>query len=167
MIQLVEQNWWLFVVALLIGIIVAWWIFAINDRTRVDTKLARDVLEEGAAPAERNKALIDAPPAVAKVDPVAAPAPEAQPVPAQPTQPAVGDDLTRLKGVGPKLSALLHSLGVFTFAQIASWSDEDIDSIDARLGTFAGRIRRDNWPEQARFLANGDTQGFEDRFGKL
>jgi len=164
MTELVEQNWWLFVVALLIGIIVAWWIFAINDKTRVETKLARDVLDEGAAPAERNKALIDAPPAAARPDLIPTPTPEAVAVPARSME---GDDLTRLKGVGPKLSSLLHTLGVFTFAQIASWSDEDIDRIDTQLGSFSGRIRRDNWPEQARFLADGDKQGFEDRFGKL
>jgi predicted flap endonuclease-1-like 5' DNA nuclease len=158
--ELVMQNWWLLVAALLIGIVVAWWIFAINDRTRVETKLARDVLDEGAAPAERNKALIDAPPAAAKID--TTPAAAAEPAPS-----SQGDDLTRLKGVGPKLSGLLQTLGVSTFAQVASWSDEDIDRIDAQLGNFSGRIRRDNWPEQARFLANGDTQGFEDKFGKL
>lgn len=158
--ELVVQNWWLLVAALLLGIVVAWWIFAINDRKRVETKLARDVLDEGAAPAERNKALIDAPPAALKVEPVAAPA-------SQPAAHDQGDDLTRLKGVGPKLSGLLRSLGVSTFAQVASWTDEDIDRIDAQLGNFSGRIRRDNWPEQARFLANDDTQGFEDKFGKL
>mgnify|MGYP000491964002 CR=1 FL=1 len=31
-----------------------------------------------------------------------------------------------------------------SFAQIAAWSEADIDRIDAQLGTFAGRIRRDN-----------------------
>lgn len=164
MTELVEQNWWLFVVALLIGIIVAWWIFAINAKTRVETRLGRDVLDEGTAPAERNKSLIDAPPAVSNADFMAVPAADAVAVGGTV---ADGDDLTRLKGVGPKLSSLLHTLGVFTFAQIASWTDDDIDRIDAQLGNFSGRIRRDNWTEQARLLAGGDKQGFEEKFGKL
>jgi predicted flap endonuclease-1-like 5' DNA nuclease len=77
------------------------------------------------------------------------------------------DDLRRIKGVGPKLAALLQSLGVTSYAQIAAWTDADIDRIDAQLGTFAGRIRRDSWIEQAQLLAAGDTAGFEGKFGKL
>lgn len=77
------------------------------------------------------------------------------------------DDLSLLKGVGPKLVALLGTLGVRRYAQIAAWSDADVARIDAELGTFKGRIVRDAWIEQARFLAAGDVAGFEARFGKL
>ena len=95
-------------------------------------------------------------------------APAFAPEPAPPPAPAAGsDDLSRIKGVGPKLVALLGQLGIGTFAEIAGWSEADIDRTDARLGTFAGRIRRDNWVEQAKFLAAGDTAGFEAKFGKL
>ena len=54
-----------------------------------------------------------------------------------------------------------------SFAQMAAWDDAEIDRIDAQLGRFQGRIRRDNWPEQARFLAAGDMAGYQARFGKL
>lgn len=161
MAGLFEQYWWLFVVALLIGVIVAWWIFAVNDRTRVATTRRPDVLDEGAPPAARNQALIDAPPAAAAA-PAPAPAPSAESPPA--AAPG-GDDLLLIKGVGPKLNTLLQSLGVTTFAEIAGWSEDDIDQIDAQLGNFAGRIRRDGWIEQARYLAAGDIAGFEARFG--
>ena len=53
------------------------------------------------------------------------------------------------------------------FAQIAAWDEAEIDRVDAELGRFQGRIRRDNWVEQARFLAQGDTEGYEGRFGRL
>ena len=43
----------------------------------------------------------------------------------------------------------------------------EVETVDAHLGTFKGRITRDNWIEQAAFLAKGDTAGFEARFGKL
>jgi len=152
--ELVAANWWAFVLALLIGIAVAWWLLAANRKARVEMKTF-DALEEGAGPAKRNQALIDAP---AK----AAPAPT--PVPAAATS---GDDLTRIKGLGPKLAALLNSLGVISFAEIAAWSEEDIDRIDGQLGTFEGRIRRDNWVEQAKFLAARDEAGFEGKFGRL
>lgn len=77
------------------------------------------------------------------------------------------DDLTRIKGLGPKLKARLAELGVVSFAQIASWSESDIAAIDTQLGTFAGRATRDQWVAQAQFLAAGDVAGYEAKFGKL
>ena len=164
MMELVEANWIVLVAALLLGLAVAWWIYFGRRRTRV-TGDRRDVLDEGADPAARNHALIDSAPAAA-VPP--APMPSAAPIAAAPIA-ATGsaDDLTRIKGVGPKLRDLLASLGVTRFEQVAGWSKADIDRIDAQLGQFEGRIRRDNWIEQAKFLAAGDTAGYESRFGKL
>ena len=77
------------------------------------------------------------------------------------------DNLRLLKGVGPKLAALLTQLGITRFDQIASWTEADIATVDAHLGTFKGRIVRDNWVEQASYLARGDTAGFEAKFGRL
>ena len=97
----------------------------------------------------------------------AAPPPPRAPEPALPPIMGQADDLSRIKGVGPKLVTLLSGLGVTTYAEIASWTETDIDRIDPQLGAFAGRIRRDSWVEQAKFLAAGDTAGFEGKFGKL
>ena len=77
------------------------------------------------------------------------------------------DNLRLLKGVGPKLAALLTQLGITRFDQIATWNEADVTLIDSQLGNFKGRIVRDNWIEQARFLASGDITGFEAKFGKL
>jgi predicted flap endonuclease-1-like 5' DNA nuclease len=77
------------------------------------------------------------------------------------------DDLGQIKGVGPRLVQQLHALGVTSFEQIAAWDDADIDRVDAQLGRFQGRIRRDDWRTQARLLGAGDTAGYEARFGKL
>ncbi|MBD3730161.1 MAG: hypothetical protein IE933_10685 [Sphingomonadales bacterium] len=184
MTELIEANWPLLVLALLIGIAVAWFVFVATRRTRVETT-SRDTLDEGAGPAARNQALIDAPAAAATAPPVAPP-----PVPeglagvgaavaaavedeqlehatSMPPSDSGTDDLTRIKGLGPKLVALLASLGVTRFDQIAGWSDADIDRIDAQLGRFEGRIRRDNWVEQARLLAADDTAGYAAKFGNL
>lgn len=201
--QMIEANWIIFVVVLLIGLVVAWWIFARGSTVAKPREHKPDVLDEGAAPARRNQALIDAPPAamveppahsgtmagIGEVIAVAAQdeveehaalhpqesavpeAPAAEPVvtspPPSPSIESAGDDLRKIKGVGPKLVALLHSLGVTGYAQIAAWDEADIDRIDAQLGTFAGRIRRDNWVEQARLLSGGDTAAYEAKFGKL
>ena len=45
--------------------------------------------------------------------------------------------------------------------------DDAATRLDAQLGPFSGRMTRDRWIEQARFLAAGDIPGFEAVFGKL
>jgi predicted flap endonuclease-1-like 5' DNA nuclease len=77
------------------------------------------------------------------------------------------DDFVRLKGIGPKLADLLHARGFSRFEQLAHLTSEEIDILDAQLGAFRGRIRRDRIVEQAAYLARGDTDGFEQHFGKL
>ncbi|MGC4250938.1 MAG: hypothetical protein QM605_05560 [Sphingobium sp.] len=104
-----------------------------------------------------------------KPEAVAAPV-ESAPVPVSPavTTPSQGpDDLLKLKGVGPKLNMLLIELGVTSFAQIAAWTDADVAAIDARLGNFKGRPVRDQWIDQAKYLAAGDVAGFEAKYGKI
>jgi predicted flap endonuclease-1-like 5' DNA nuclease len=93
----------------------------------------------------------------------AVPAPIPAPIPVKAAEGA--DDLRKIKGVGPKLAALLQEMGVTRFAQIAAWSDADIDAIDAKLGRFQGRIRRDDWVAQASLLDAQDLAAYEERFG--
>lgn len=103
---------------------------------------------------------------VTSVDPIVEP----EPIPVSPAVAAVTDepdDLLRLKGVGPKLKALLVELGVTRYAQVAAWGDADIAAIDAKLGNFKGRPVRDQWVDQAKYLAAGDIAGFEAKYGKL
>jgi predicted flap endonuclease-1-like 5' DNA nuclease len=78
-----------------------------------------------------------------------------------------GDDFCRMKGVGPKLAGALHALGFTRFEQIAHLTPTEIERIDAQLGAFSGRLTRDRIVEQADYLARGDLDGFEQRFGKL
>ena len=77
------------------------------------------------------------------------------------------DDLTLLKGVGPKFARLLNDLGITRFEQIAQLSEGEMDRLDRQLGAFGGRLGRDQIPLQADYLARGDEDGFEQRFGKL
>lgn len=78
-----------------------------------------------------------------------------------------GDDLQKLKGCGPKLAARLNELGISSYAQLAGLNETEVALLDDRLGPFRGRIARDRLAEQAHYLARGDTDGFEERFGKL
>jgi predicted flap endonuclease-1-like 5' DNA nuclease len=69
------------------------------------------------------------------------------------------DDLRAIAGVGPKIEATLHSLGVFHFDQIARWTEAEIAWVDAYM-SFRGRIQREGWVEQAQALARGEeTEG--------
>lgn len=170
MAEQLQENWLLVIVALLALALVAWWILVASRRTRVEIEK-----EDESAPARRNQALIDAPSAAAIDAEIPPPTPEglagvgaavaaaAAPVPVD----LPDDDLSLIKGVGPKLIEQLRALGVNSFAQIAAWDEADIDRIDAQLGRFQGRIRRDDWRAQAHLLAAGDTAGYEAKFGKL
>ncbi len=62
----------------------------------------------------------------------------------------VGDDLKRIKGIGPKLAELLNSLGYYHFDQIAAWGEQEIAWVDNNLEGFKGRVTRDVWVEQAK-----------------
>jgi NADH-quinone oxidoreductase subunit E len=64
------------------------------------------------------------------------------------------DDLKRISGIGPKLEQVLNGMGVRRYADVALWSDKDVQRIDDQLG-FAGRIARDGWVEQAKALLKG------------
>jgi predicted flap endonuclease-1-like 5' DNA nuclease len=221
---MIEANWLIFIAALLVGIAVAYWVF-VHGSKPARREARPDVLDEGAAPAQRNQALIDAAPAakfeapvhldpppmagvmagIGEVIAVAAqeeadearsrkmepepkvpnaddaPEPpqtiaaEPDPTPAPPAAPisetadgeVAADDLRKIKGLGPKMLTVLHALGITSLAQIAGWTDADLDQLDTRLGAFAGRPRRDNWVEQARLLSSGDTGAYETKFGKL
>ncbi len=77
------------------------------------------------------------------------------------------DDLTRLKGVGPKFAARLNELGLYRYDQLAGLNANELASLDDRLGPFRGRLARDRVQDQAHYLARGDIEGFEGKFGKL
>jgi predicted flap endonuclease-1-like 5' DNA nuclease len=115
------------------------------------------------------------PPAVAAPPsaPIGAPDIEPAPTPAEGASPFLpapegpADDLSRIKGIGPKLSARLTELGVFHYSQIAGWTPAQMAAVDAQLGTFQGRPERDQWQSQARLLASGDVKAYERMHGKL
>jgi predicted flap endonuclease-1-like 5' DNA nuclease len=62
------------------------------------------------------------------------------------------DDLTRLSGIGPKLAAALAERGVTRFADIAAWSEADVERFDKEM-RLMGRIGREAWIAQAKRFA--------------
>ena len=80
-------------------------------------------------------------------------------------KPEKPDDLKLISGVGPKIEGILNSLGIFTFAQVASWQKAERDWVDGYLN-FKGRIDRDDWVKQADALARGGVEEYVRVFGK-
>ncbi|TIX27183.1 NADH-quinone oxidoreductase subunit E [Mesorhizobium sp.] len=80
-------------------------------------------------------------------------------------RPALVDDLKLISGVGPKTEGILHSLGIFTFAQVASWKKAERDWVDGYLA-FHGRIEREDWVKKAKALAKGGVAEYIRVFGK-
>ncbi|MBO6902378.1 MAG: dipeptide ABC transporter ATP-binding protein [Rhizobiaceae bacterium] len=72
--------------------------------------------------------------------------------PAAVKKPAKPDDLKRISGVGPKIEGILNGLGIYTYAQIASWKKAEREWVDGKL-KFHGRIEREDWVKQAKALA--------------
>ncbi|HTO30104.1 MAG TPA: NADH:ubiquinone oxidoreductase [Pararhizobium sp.] len=64
------------------------------------------------------------------------------------------DDLKKISGIGPKLEQVLNGMGVRRYADVALWTDKDMQRFDEHLG-FSGRIARDGWVEQAKALMKG------------
>ena len=63
----------------------------------------------------------------------------------------VSDDLTQITGLGPAAATALNDIGIWTFAQLAAQSDEELVR---RLPTrVAARAQRDKWIEQAKKLS--------------
>ncbi|MBU2934923.1 MULTISPECIES: 50S ribosomal protein L21 [Pacificibacter] len=65
---------------------------------------------------------------------------------------AGADDLKQLSGVGPALEKKLHAAGVTSFAQVAAWTEADVEEFGEKL-SFKGRIEREGWIDQAKALA--------------
>ncbi len=70
------------------------------------------------------------------------------------------DDLTRIEGIGPKMSAALIAEGYETFEKVAAASEDDLRAAIENQGLrFAPSLV--NWAEQAALAARGDWDGLK------
>ena len=113
---------------------------------------AQDVTDMAAREAADTVPVVDAGPiagaAPAMVMPEDFRQPKAMDKPANPS------DLKAISGVGPKLERVLNGLGIWTYAQIAAWTPEEVAWVEDYL-SLTGRIGRDDWTAQAAALAVG------------
>ena len=68
------------------------------------------------------------------------------------------DDLTQIKGIGPRVASLLADYDVATYADLEHASTQQLREIVA-LGGILPPATLDTWPAQAAFAARGDWQG--------
>ena len=163
--EFIQLYWPVFLVALIIGVIVGYLIFRPKQSVRLsDSVPTRPHMTHATAAGEGRNIADEAAAAVSDIAGHLLRAKVHEELPGASTPP---DDLLRLKGVGPKLAAMLNERGITRFDQIAKLSPGQVETIDASLGAFRGRLERDRVLEQADYLARGDVDGYEAKFGKL
>lgn len=84
-----------------------------------------------------------------KAEPKKAPAKKAAPKKA-----ASNDDLTELSGVGPALAKKLNEAGITSFAQIAAWTDADVDALNETVSGVKAKAEKGDWINAAKALAS-------------
>ena len=131
---LVTEIWVLLVLAGLLGLFCGWIIWGFG-------KKGRALNPEDAAVAGKT---------LPPLEPEAEPGPPALPPGFDLDN--TPDDLRRIRGIGPKIEAQCHRLGIYSYAQIAAWTAEDIAHIDVQLRGFEGRASRDDWVSEAKAL---------------
>jgi predicted flap endonuclease-1-like 5' DNA nuclease len=71
----------------------------------------------------------------------------------------VPDNLQRIRGVGKRNEALLHSFGIYHFGQIAAWTPAEARWVASHLA-FPESLEGDDWVGQAIVLASGAETGY-------
>ena len=161
--DLIREYWWLIIV--LAALVLAFLLLRPKQRvTLTDSTPVRPHMAQRTRPPEGRGIAAEAAAAASDLTGEILHAPVHQTLDGE--QPP-HDDLCRLKGVGPKFADALRALGFTRYEQIASLTPNEIERIDAQLGAFRGRLTRDRIVEQADYLARADSDGFEQRFGKL
>lgn len=149
---------------------ILWWGTVLHRRRKAaQEQVDRDfaVAEEHGATSEPTAVSSDGAVGLSADVPSAAPSASPAAAPAASDTTAIASDLTQIKGLGPKLAATLGEHGITRVDQIARLTPDAAAELDAKLGSFRGRMARDRWVEQAKLLSAGDRAGYEAAFGKL
>jgi hypothetical protein len=75
------------------------------------------------------------------------------------------DDLTKIEGIGPKVSETLNEAGISTFNALSNAKVEDIQKILSDGGLKM--MDATTWPQQAKLAADGDWNALKKLQDKL
>ena len=70
----------------------------------------------------------------------------------------VKDDLQVIKGIGPFIEEKLNALGITTYRQIANMDAKLETQVNEAIEFFPGRVKRDQWANQAKILLGEDVK---------
>ncbi|MGB1522994.1 MAG: helix-hairpin-helix domain-containing protein, partial [Candidatus Poseidoniaceae archaeon] len=70
----------------------------------------------------------------------------------------VKDDLQVIKGIGPFIEEKLNALGITTYRQLANMTAKLEDQVNEAIEFFPGRVKRDQWVNQAKILLGMDAK---------
>jgi len=65
------------------------------------------------------------------------------------------DDLTKVEGIGPKISEVFQNAGIASFKDLAGKTEEDLKAILAEAGSRYASKNPASWPKQAKMAADG------------
>ncbi|WP_372945646.1 30S ribosomal protein S2 [Muriicola sp.] len=71
------------------------------------------------------------------------------------TKKPVADDLTKVEGIGPKISEVFKKAGIRTFADLADKTEDDLKTILSEAGSRYASKNPASWPKQAKMAAEG------------
>ena len=74
---------------------------------------------------------------------------------AAPNASGKADDLTKIEGIGPKISGLFIAAGITTFAELAKTPVSTLSDILHKAGSRYASHNPGTWPEQAQLAADG------------
>ncbi|MBN1485586.1 MAG: DUF4332 domain-containing protein [Chloroflexia bacterium] len=151
--------WLLLIIAVILILLLLWWWIG---RSRKQDDLSVPTASSVAPSPLPTPTTTPEPFAGRLTESAASPPPPPEPTPAasalEPVKPiavtpAKPEDLTRIEGIGPKISGLLRDAGIVTFAQLAGTAPERLKQI---LGEALLRLADpQSWPDQARLAAEG------------
>ncbi|WP_165749078.1 30S ribosomal protein S2 [Cellulophaga sp. Z1A5H] len=65
------------------------------------------------------------------------------------------DDLTKVEGIGPKISEIFQTAGINSFSDLAGKTEEELSTILAAAGSKFASKNPASWPKQAKMAAEG------------
>ena len=68
------------------------------------------------------------------------------------------DDLKVIKGIGPFIEEKLNALGIYTYKQVSKMNPKLETDVNEAIEFFPGRVKRDQWANQAKILLGEDVK---------
>lgn len=161
------NPWWIWIVIFLAlvafaALLIRWWMRGFHEEEEESLPAARVAPPASAVPPAVEIPEIEPEQPVAEPPSPEAALPEPEIVAPAPTPEPKADDLTRIEGIGPKISSVLNAAGITTFAHLAAAEPgrllQVLEEADPRLLRLADPR---TWPEQAELAAAGNWEALQ------